>query len=117
MANIASSALRQAGRLCQKATVPATGPLQRRLGLRTGAAAIAPVQQQQRVSRRGYVSESKRDNAQVAIETAIHLDKKDFIDVVPGVADAPGARVSPMAGMAPSSHDLILATDSSKQTS
>jgi hypothetical protein len=27
------------------------------------------------------------------------LDKKDFVNVVPGVGDAPGAVVSPMTGM------------------
>jgi len=96
MAHITSSALRQAGRICQRASIPGA-PLR-------GAPAlsrVATLPACRRVERRGYVSESKRDNAQVAIDTAIHLDKKDFVNVVPGIGDAPGAVVSPMAGTPP----------------
>jgi cysteine desulfurase len=93
MANVASSALRQASRLGLKqvrgipisrvtATVPARAPA---------------------ASRRGYVSGTNRQNAQVHIETAIKLDKKDFMNdkgelVMPGseTLSSNGA-VSPMA--------------------
>jgi cysteine desulfurase len=44
------------------------------------------------------VTESKQDQARV--ETAIKLDKKDFVDIPPPPMGAPaGAKVSPMAGM------------------
>ncbi|KAF7563077.1 hypothetical protein G7046_g1066 [Stylonectria norvegica] len=49
-----------------------------------------------KTSRRGYVSESKRDNAQV--ETAIKLDHQDFANIPQPQMDIPkGAKVSPMA--------------------
>ncbi|KAH7149607.1 pyridoxal phosphate-dependent transferase [Dactylonectria estremocensis] len=84
--SIASCALRTAGRLGSNPRVTAA-PL--RSLSRT--AVIATCQQ-----RRRYVSESKRDNAQV--ETAIKLDKKDFVDLPPPSMDAPlNAKVSPMA--------------------
>ena len=97
MPNITSSAVRQAGRLCQRASVP-NAPVR---GI-PAISRVATLPLRQRVERRSYVSESKRDNAQVTIETAIHLDKKDFANVVPGLGDAPGAVVSPMAGEQPS---------------
>ncbi|RSM02699.1 Cysteine desulfurase, mitochondrial [Fusarium oligoseptatum] len=85
--NIASCALRSAGRvsLTSRARLSAA-PLR---GLRA-AAVVA-----NRTSRRGYVSESKRDNAQV--ETAIKLDKKDFVDISPAMETPSNAKVSPMA--------------------
>lgn len=86
--NIASCALRSAGRvsLTSRSRL-STAPLR---GLRA-AAVVA-----NRTSRRGYVSESKRDNAQV--ETAIKLDKKDFVDISPAMEAPSNAKVSPMAG-------------------
>lgn len=84
---IASCALRSAGRVSLSSGSRVTvAPLR---GM-ARAAAVA-----RRTSRRGYVSETKRDNAQV--ETAIKLDKKAFADISP--PDTPSnAKVSPMAG-------------------
>lgn len=44
------------------------------------------------------MTESKRDNARV--ETAIKLDRKDFVDIPPAPLDgsSPNMKVSPMAG-------------------
>ncbi|KAI1823406.1 cysteine desulfurase [Xylaria intraflava] len=99
MANVATTALRRASRLGLKqsfATVPArqARPLSQSLP--------APVTSLTRTSRRGYVSETKRDNAQVGVETAIRLDKKDFVNdkgemVMPGSGSALNAAGSPVA--------------------
>ena len=99
MVNVASSALRQASRLGLKnaiTSVPrrATPASARIVAASASASAQAP--------RRNYVSESKRDNAQVATETAIKLDKKDFVNpqgelIMPGSAAPANATVSPMA--------------------
>jgi cysteine desulfurase len=71
MSNIASSSLRQASRLCAKHTSSA--------GLiRTGTVSRALPFSAQKISRRGYVSETKKDNAQVSAETAIMADQKAF---------------------------------------
>jgi cysteine desulfurase len=85
--NIASCALRSAGRVGLSPAFRVTvAPLR-------GMARAAVVAR--RTSQRGYVSETKRDNAQV--ETAIKLDKKAFADIPP--PDTPSnASVSPMAG-------------------
>ncbi|KAI1380899.1 cysteine desulfurase [Hypoxylon crocopeplum] len=96
MANAASSALRQASRLGLKQTLTSTS----RRGIpsisRVAAATVA------QVPRRSYVSETKRDNAQVNVETAIRLDKKDFMNekgelIMPGPGTPANATVSPMA--------------------
>ncbi|KAI0849244.1 cysteine desulfurase [Daldinia vernicosa] len=96
MANVASSALRQASRLALKQSVAST-PL-RGLPSISKAAGVTAAQ----VVRRGYVSETKRDNAQVNVETAIRLDKKDFMNekgelVMPGSDNLTNGTVSPMA--------------------
>ena len=84
--NIANCALRSAGRLGSSPRVTAA-PLR----------GLSRVVVARRTSRRGYVSESKRDNAQV--ETAIKLDKSAFADIPPPSMDVPSnAKVSPMAG-------------------
>ncbi|KAI1641440.1 cysteine desulfurase [Biscogniauxia mediterranea] len=96
MANVASSALRQASRLGLKQSF-ASAPLRiSKHASRVAAAAAA------QASQRTYVSETKRDNAQVNIETAIKLDKKDFMNekgelVMPGSGTPANATVSPMA--------------------
>lgn len=91
MASLTTSALRSTSRLrCSSsaATVAARGLP------RTTAATVVT---SRRLSRRGYVTESKRDSARV--ETAIKLDKKDFANVPPPQTDTPSnAKVSPMAG-------------------
>jgi cysteine desulfurase len=71
MSSFASSSLRQASRLCAKQASSA--------GLiRTATVSrVLPVPAQ-KLSRRGYVSETKKDNAQVNVETAIMADQKAF---------------------------------------
>ncbi|KAI1497092.1 cysteine desulfurase [Biscogniauxia marginata] len=96
MANVASSALRQASRLGLKQSF-AAAPL--RLSKHASRVAVAAASQ---ASQRTYVSETKRDNAQVNIETAIKLDKKDFLNekgelIMPGPGAPANATVSPMA--------------------
>ncbi|KAI0885671.1 cysteine desulfurase [Annulohypoxylon maeteangense] len=96
MANVASSALRRASRLGLKQSLSST-PL-RGIPSISRVAAVTTTQ----VSRRGYVSETKRDNAQVNVETAIRLDKKDFMnekgELITGRPGAPAnATISPMA--------------------
>ncbi|KAI2473284.1 cysteine desulfurase [Annulohypoxylon bovei var. microspora] len=96
MANVASSALRQASRFSLKQSLT-SAPL-RGISSMSRVAALTTAQ----VSRRGYVSETKRDNAQVNIETAIRLDKKDFMnekgELIAGRSGAPAnATISPMA--------------------
>lgn len=84
MASIASSALRSASRLGSSSTL-AAAPVR---GIRRAALVAA--------SRRRYVTESKRDNARV--ETAIKLDKKDFVNVPPQMeVGSSDMKVSPMA--------------------
>ncbi|KAI1362125.1 cysteine desulfurase [Xylaria arbuscula] len=94
MANVATTALRRASRLGIKpsfSTVTSRpSPSLHRLPAAAGARAV----------RRGYVSETKRDSAQV--ETAIRLDKKDFMNekgelVMPGSGSALNAVGSPVA--------------------
>lgn len=96
MVNAASSALRQASRLGLKNAITA---VPRRATPSASRIAVAASTQ---ASRRNYVSESKRDNAQVATETAIKLDKKDFMNekgelIMPGTTTPANATVSPMA--------------------
>lgn len=96
MANVATAALRQASRLGLKQSL-ASAPLRQSQSIpRLAATAVS------RTSRRGYVSETKRDHAQVKVETAIRLDKKDFMNekgelVMPGSASAFDAAGSPVA--------------------
>lgn len=93
MASIASSALRSSSRLGSSSSVATVAASAATRTLPRTAAIAAS----RRSSRRGYVTESKRDNARV--ETAIKLDKKDFADIPATSVDAPGnAKVSPMAG-------------------
>ncbi|KAI1850577.1 hypothetical protein JX265_004287 [Neoarthrinium moseri] len=96
MANAASSALRQASRLGLRQSISSTSA--RVAPALSRVAAAAPT----RASRRGYVSETKQQSAQVNIDTAIKLDKKDFMNdkgelVMPGSATPANATVSPMA--------------------
>jgi len=58
--------------------------------------ATAPVQRYA-VQRRSYVSETKSDQAQVQVDTAIKLDKKDFVNVAPQMGGDSNVSVSPMA--------------------
>jgi cysteine desulfurase len=93
MANVATSALRQASRLGLRQTLSA-----RAVPALSRVATVAPA----RASRRGYVSGTKQQNAQVNVETAIKLDKKDFMNekgemVMPGMGTAVSPTGSPVA--------------------
>ncbi|KAI0402560.1 cysteine desulfurase [Xylaria palmicola] len=95
MANVATTALRRASRLGLKPSF-ATALRQSQPLTRLAAAATSST------ARRGYVSETKRDNAQVSVETAIKLDKHDFMNekgelVMPGSKSALDAAGSPVA--------------------
>lgn len=97
MSNVASSAVRQASRLAARPSV-SVSQLRGIQGLSRVAAASF-----QRPSSRSYVSETKRDSAQVndiKIETAIRLDKKDFEKAGLAISanDGDSTKVSPMAG-------------------
>lgn len=88
MSSLASCALRKASRQAASAAASPLGALPR-------AALVAT---RCKPSRRGYVTETKHDQARV--ETAIKLDKKDFLDIPPPQMGVPtDAKVSPMAGM------------------
>ncbi|TLS24673.1 hypothetical protein PpBr36_08370, partial [Pyricularia pennisetigena] len=98
MSTIAASALRQASRLvCRPSASTASWQ-----AIRSGARASGAASLRKSAPARTYVSESKRDNAQVAeanIETAIHLDKKDFERIGLSMESQGGSdvAVSPMA--------------------
>lgn len=63
---------------------------------RLSRAAIVAASRQHGQARRGYVTESKKDNAKV--ETVIKLDKNDFAGIPLTSVDAPmNAKISPMA--------------------
>ncbi|KAI1273506.1 cysteine desulfurase [Xylaria sp. FL0933] len=95
MANVANTALRRAARLGIKPSLPTVAS-------RSSQSLPSLANAATRTSRRGYVSETRRDNAQVNVETAIRLDKKDFMNekgqlVMPGTASALNAAGSPVA--------------------
>ncbi|KAG9252030.1 pyridoxal phosphate-dependent transferase [Emericellopsis atlantica] len=93
MVSITSSALRASSRLgCSSPLATSAASVATRSLSRTAAAVVA-----RNASRRGYVTGTKHDSARV--ETAIKLDKKDFVDIPPPTPlDAPtNAKVSPMA--------------------
>jgi cysteine desulfurase len=95
MANIAPSALRQASRLASKSVLSSSS---RRTLPALGRVAIA--QATSPSPSRTYVTESKRDNAQVQVETAIRLDKQQLekAGLSLNAQDGSSTHVSPMAG-------------------
>jgi hypothetical protein len=99
MSNLASTSLRQASRLCLRPAATPAGLL--RSSVTARVAGISS----QKISKRGYVSESKRDNAQVNVDAAIRADQKSFFaetGKLPGNQTMPGstadAMMRPMAG-------------------
>jgi cysteine desulfurase len=101
MSNIASTSLRQASRLCMKQSASSTGLL------RSSATARVAGISCQKISR-GYVSETKKDNAQVNVDTTIRADQKPFFaetgkllenQRIPGAGANAEAMMSPIAGM------------------
>ena len=102
MSNIATTSLRQASRLCLKQSAPSQGPLRRSAG--SAVAAIS----NKRIGTRTYVSETKKDSAQVNVDTAIRADQKAFFketgklpehQTMPGTMVNADAMMSPIAGM------------------
>lgn len=96
MVNVASSTLRQASRLGLKNAITSVP----RRATPSASRIIATSSTQ--VLRRSYVSETKRDHAQVTTETAIKLDKKDFMNekgelIMPSSTTPANATISPMA--------------------
>jgi cysteine desulfurase len=96
MSSVASSALKQASRLALKQSA-SSSPIRGSPAISRAAVATAA-----HASRRNYVSHSKTNNAQVNVETAIRLDKKDFVNkegqlITPASAPPANATISPMA--------------------
>lgn len=100
MASIASSALKSASRLGCGAAV-AAAPLR--------ALPRAALVAKRAGARRAYVTETKKNNAQV--ETAIKLDKKDFVDLPPPQMDGNDIMVSPMARTLPTDVSSLMISD------
>lgn len=103
MSTLATKSLRQASRLCLKQ--PASSNLLRCFA----SSRVAGVAGQKTVTR-GYVSETKRDSAQVNIDTAIRADQKAFFaetgklpenQIIPGTNVNADAMMSPIAGKSP----------------
>lgn len=104
MSSVASSSLRQVSRLCRQPKSVAGGLQRTSLTARTVGIT------NQRVSNRTYVSESKRDNASVNVDTAIRAEQKAFFketgklpenQQVSGTAVNADAMMSPIAGVWP----------------
>ncbi|KAK3370307.1 pyridoxal phosphate-dependent transferase [Podospora didyma] len=97
MANIAPSVLRQASRLAAKSVISAA-PRRAAPGA-LSRVATASAQRQTAQASRLYVTETKRDSAQVQAEAAIRLDKKDIekSDLSLNAQDGSASHVSPMA--------------------
>jgi cysteine desulfurase len=103
---MASNSLRQASRLCAKSVSIAGSS--GRAAIRRGFPASV-----QQCARRGYVSESKKDSAQVNIETAIKADQKAFFaetGKLPENQPISGANVNADAMMSPIAGVLKQAT-------
>lgn len=101
MSTLATNSLRQASRLCLKQSASASHVL------RSAATARMAGIVGQKAATRGYVSETKKDSAQVNIDTAIRADQKAFFaetgklpenQIVPGSNVNADAMMSPMAG-------------------
>lgn len=99
MSNIASTSLRQASRACVKQVSSA--------GLIRSASIPRVLPISAKTSKRGYVSETKKGNAQVNVETAIRADQKAFFaetgklpenQRMQGTASNADAMMSPIAG-------------------
>jgi len=100
---MAANSMRQASRLCLKQKAPSAGIL--RSSITARVAAGFP---NHNISRRGYVSETKKDSAQVTVDSAIRTEQKDFFketgklpqnQTVPGTSVNADAMMSPIAGM------------------
>ncbi|KAM7200156.1 cysteine desulfurase [Rhypophila sp. PSN 637] len=95
MPNIAPSVLRQASRLASKSAISTAS---RRSAWPLSRVATTCIQNNA-TSSRSYVTDSRRDNAQVQVDTAIKLDKKEFEKAGLAMSGQNGSdvHVSPMA--------------------
>ncbi|TAQ90873.1 hypothetical protein B7494_g803 [Chlorociboria aeruginascens] len=102
MSGIASPSLRLASRLCLRQSPSTAGLLRNSMVSR-----VAHISTQV-IPRRGYVSETKNNHAQVSVDTAITAEQKAFFAetgkkpgdvVVPGTSVEADAMMSPMAGV------------------
>jgi cysteine desulfurase len=102
MSSSASAALRQTSRLCSRRTLN---------GLRTPSIRGAAISASYSVAgKRGYVSESKKDSAQVNIDTAIKADQKKFLQQAgtrPENVEMPITGLSADAMMSPVAGEFI----------
>jgi len=98
---MATNSLRQVSRLNLKQPFLSAGLL------RSSTPGVAAIKIN-RTAKRGYVSETKRDNAQVSVDTTIRADQKAFFQEtgklpenqrVPGTSVNADAMMSPMAGV------------------
>ena len=98
MASLSPSVLRQALRLTSRSALSSAS----RRSL-PAAARVARDWGQNAAPVRSYVTETKSDNAQVQVETAIRLDRKELekSGLAISAQDGSDVRVSPMAGMLP----------------
>ena len=101
---MAANSLRQASRLCLKQKPPSAAAGLLRSPATARVAAGLP---SQKISRRGYVSETRKDSAQVTVDTAIRVEQKAFFaetgklpekQIVPGTSVNADAMMSPIAG-------------------
>ncbi|EKD21410.1 uncharacterized protein L3040_000555 [Drepanopeziza brunnea f. sp. 'multigermtubi'] len=104
MSTIASSSLRQASRLCLRQPASASALMRSAGKLRSAEMGTKA----QKNVRRGYVSETKKDSAQVNVDTAIRAEQKAFFaetgklpenQSVPGTNVNADAMMSPIAGV------------------
>lgn len=99
MSTTAATSLRQFSRLCLKQSLSTTGIL------RSSATRVAGISNQ-KTSRRGYVSETKKGQAQVNVDTTIRAEQKAFFaetgklpeKIMLGTSVNADAMMSPMAG-------------------
>lgn len=78
-----------------------------------------------KTARRGYVSETKKDSAQVSVDTTIRADQKAFFaetgklpenQTVPGSGLDAGAMMSPIAGFSLQVWSIDFETDYSQES-
>ncbi|KAI9845007.1 MAG: cysteine desulfurase [Sclerophora amabilis] len=110
MSNLAPKTMLQASRLCSRRLSSSSAwNNSSHLTLAAKASAISQCAR----GRRSYVSESKKDNAQVNVESAMKADQKDFIAQTgkhPSEVSMPGADMGAEAMMSPAAGVLKQAT-------
>jgi cysteine desulfurase len=92
MVNLAPSVLRQASRLASKSVISAAPRRSVQVLSRAAAASTRSA------GKRCYVTDTKRDSAQVQVDTAIRLDRQELEKSGLTLETQDGAHLSPMAG-------------------